>query len=139
MIFSAPQTEADMEYQVMLAVLNFHRDYLQLHYSRAKIHLSDNVIEVTLAPRTPIPAEQLLARSSEGRVQLQQMHAAAFHSGQTLLGNELQRILGVAVDSFSTRLDAESGINTVSIRLAKNLDIAWSPASNNELEIEHPA
>lgn len=139
MIFSAPQTEADMEYQVILAMLNFHRDYLQLHYSRAKIHLSDNVIEVTLAPRTPIPAEQLLARSSEDRVQLQQMHQAAFHSGQTLLGNELQRILGVAVDSFSTRLDAESGINTVSIRLAKNLDIAWSPASNNELEIEHPA
>ncbi|WP_423720045.1 Na-translocating system protein MpsC family protein [Nitrospira sp. NS4] len=139
MIPSAPQSRADMEYQVMLTVLNFHRDYLHLHYSRAKIHLSDNVIEVTLAPRNPIPAEQLLARSSEGRVELQQMHAAAFHSGQTLLGNELQRILGVVVDSFATRLDAESGINTVSIRLAKGLDIVLPPASSSELESEHLA
>lgn len=122
MISSAPKSKADMEYQVMLAVLNFHRDYLRLHYSHARILMFDNVIEVTLAPRKTIPAEQLLARSPEGRVQLQQMHAAAFHSGQTLLGNELQRILGVAVDRFSTHLSAESGITTVTLRLAKSLE-----------------
>lgn len=139
MISSTPKTPADMEYQVILAVLTFHRDYLHLHYSHAKIHMIDNVIEVTLAPRRAIPAEQLLARSSEGRVQLQQMHAAAFHSGQTLLGNELQRILSVEVDSLSSQLDAECGINTVSIRLAKCLDMVLAPVSSHELEIEHLA
>lgn len=139
MISSAPKSKADMEYQVMLAVLNFHRDYLQLHYSHARILMFDNVIEVTLAPRKTIPAEQLLARSPEGRVQLQQMHAAAFHSGQTLLGNKLQRILGVAVDSFSTQFNAESGITTVKLRLAKSLEIVLPPVSSSELEIEHLA
>lgn len=139
MISSAPTSKADMEYQVMLAVLNFHRDYLQLHYSHARILMLDNVIEVTLAPRKTIPAEQLLARSPEGRVQLQQMHAAAFHSGQTLLGNELQRILGVAVDRFSTKLSAESGVTTVTLRLAKSLERVLPPVSSSELEIEHPA
>ncbi len=34
----------------MLAVLNYHRDYLQLHYSHARILMLDNVIGVTLAP-----------------------------------------------------------------------------------------
>lgn len=139
MISSAPHTKADLEYQVMLAVLNFHRDYLQLPDSHARILRLDNVIEVTLAPRNPIPVEQLLARSSEGRIQLQEMHAAAFHSGQTLLGNELQRILGGAVDSFSTRLDAESGINTVSIRLANYLERVLPSVSSDELETEHLA
>lgn len=139
MISSAPYSKADTEYQVMLAVLNFHRDYLQLHYSHARILMFDNVIEVTLAPRRTIPAEQLLARSSEGRVQLQQMHAAAFHSGETLLGNELQRILGVAVDRFSTQLSAESGITTVTLRLAKSLERVLPPVSSSELEVEYPA
>ncbi len=138
MISSAPKSMVDMEYQVMLAVLNFHRDYLQLHYSHARILMLDHVIEITLAPRTRIPAEQLLARSPEGRVQLQQMHAAAFHSGQTLLGNELQRILGVAVDRFSTKLNAESGVTTVRLRLTKSLERVLPPVSRSEIEIEHP-
>lgn len=136
---AATTTKADMEYQVMLAVLNFHRDYLHLHYSHARILMLDNVIEVTLVPRNTIPAEQLLARSSEGRIQLQQMHAAAFHSGQTLLGHELQRILGVAVDRFSTQLSAESGITTVTLRLAKPLQRALPPVSRAEFEVEHLA
>ena len=139
MISSALPFKADMEYQVMLAVLNFHRDYLQLHYSHARILMFDHVIEITLVPRKRIPAEQLLARLPEGRVQLQQMHAAAFHSGQTLLGNELQRILGVAVDRFSTQLSAESGITTVKLRLAKSLERELPPVSRSEIEIEHLA
>jgi uncharacterized protein YbcI len=139
MISSAPKSRVDMEYQVMLAVLNFHRDYLQLHYSHARILMFDHVIEITLAPRKRIPAEQLLVRSPEGRVQLQQMHAAAFHSGQTLLGNELQRILGVGIDRFSTQLSAESGVTTVRLRLAKSLERELPPVSRSEIEIEHPA
>ncbi|MDP3089544.1 MAG: Na-translocating system protein MpsC family protein [Nitrospira sp.] len=127
MLPAATKTKADVEYQVMLAVLNFHRDYLALHYSHVRIQMIDNVIEVTLAPRRPIPAEQLLAQSPEGRVQLQQMHTAAFRSGEAQLRDRLQGILGIEVEEFFTQLDAESGINTVIIRLAKRLDLVLPP------------
>ncbi len=139
MVPAATKTKADVEYQVMLAVLNFHRDYLALHYSRVRIQMIDNVIEVTLAPRRPIPAEQLLAQSPEGKVQLQQMHTAAFRSGEAQLRDRLQGILGIEVDEFVTQLDAETGINTVIIRLAKSLERVLPPVSRSELEIEHLA
>lgn len=139
MVPAATKTKADVEYQVMLAVLNFHRDYLALHYSRVRIQMIDNVIEVTLAPRRPIPAEQLLAQSPEGRVQLQQMHTAAFRSGEAQLRDRLQGILGIEVDEFVTQLDAETGINTVIIRLAKRLDLVLPPVSSNEFEVKHLA
>ncbi len=134
MVPAATKTKADVEYQVMLAVLNFHRDYLALHYSRVRIQMTDNVIEVTLTPRRPIPAEQLLAQSPEGRVQLQQMHTAAFRSGEAQLRDRLQGILGIEVQEFVTQLDAETGINTVIIRLAKRLDLVLPPVSSNEFE-----
>ncbi|MBX9659242.1 MAG: Na-translocating system protein MpsC family protein [Nitrospiraceae bacterium] len=137
MVPAATKTKADVEYQVMLAVLNFHRDYLALHYSRVRIQMIDNVIEVTLAPRRPIPAEQLLAQSPEGRVQLQQMHTAAFRSGEAQLRDRLQGILGIEVQEFVTQLDAETGINTVIIRLAKRLDLVLPPVSSNEFEVKH--
>jgi len=139
MVPTATKTKADVEYQVMLAVLNFHRDYLELHYSRVRIQMIDNVIEVTLAPRHPIPAEQLLAQSPEGRVQLQQMHTAAFRSGEAQLRDRLQSILGIEVEEFFTQLDAESGINMVIIRLAKRLDLVLPPVSSNEFEVKHLA
>ncbi|OQW62498.1 MAG: hypothetical protein BVN29_19015 [Nitrospira sp. ST-bin5] len=139
MVPAATKTKADVEYQVMLAVLNFHRDYLALHYSRVRIQMIDNVIEVTLAPRRPIPAEQLLAQSPEGRVQLQQMHTAAFRSGEAQLRDRLQGILGIEVQEFVTQLDAETGINTVIIRLAKSLDLVLPPVSSNEFEVKHLA
>ncbi len=139
MVPAATKTKADVEYQVMLAVLNFHRDYLALHYSRVRIQMIDNVIEVTLAPRRPIPAEQLLAQSPEGRVQLQQMHTAAFRSGEAQLRDRLQGILGIEVQEFVTQLDAETGINTVIIRLAKRLDPVLPPVSGNEFEVKHLA
>ena len=139
MVPAATKTKADVEYQVMLAVLNFHRDYLELHYSRVRIQMIDNVIEVTLAPRHPIPAEQLLAQSPEGRVQLQQMHTAAFRSGEAQLRDRLQSILGIEVEEFFTQLDAESGINMVIIRLAKRLDLVLPPVSTNDFEVKHLA
>jgi len=139
MVPAATKTKADVEYQVMLAVLNFHRDYLALHYSRVRIQMIDNVIEVTLAPRRPIPAEQLLAQSPEGKIQLQQMHTAAFRSGEAQLRDRLQGILGIEVEEFFTQLDAESGINTVIIRLAKRLDLVLPPVSSNEFEVKHLA
>lgn len=139
MVPAATKTKADVEYQVMLAVLNFHRDYLELHYSHVRIQMIDNMLEVTLAPRRPIPAEQLLAQSPEGRVQLQQMHTAAFRSGEARLRDRLQSILGIEVEEFFTQLDAESGINTVIIRLARRLDLVLPPVSSNEFEVKHLA
>jgi hypothetical protein len=67
------------------------------------------------------------------------MHTAAFRSGEAQLRDRLQGILGIEVEEFFTQLDAESGINTVIIRLAKRLDLVLPPVSSNEFEVKHLA
>lgn len=132
MAHAATKTKAEAEYQVLLAVLNFHRDYLHLHYAHAHIQMNDRLIQVILTPRQAIPAEERLAQSPEGQVQLQQMHAAAFHSGETLLREQIYSIVGIEVSTFSTHLDGKSGTNTVAIRLAKPLDDVFRPEPNHD-------
>jgi hypothetical protein len=64
------RTKADIEYAVILTVLNFQMEFLQSHYSLIQVWLRENLLEVNLTRTAPIPAEQLLAQTQEGRDQL---------------------------------------------------------------------
>jgi uncharacterized protein YbcI len=111
------KTKADIEYAVMLAVLNFQKEFMQSHYSHLQVRLLDNVIEVDLTRTSPIPAEQLLAQTQEGRAQLRQMQQALFTAGQDILKKQLEEILGRKIYEMVTDLEPLSGKNTMVIRL----------------------
>ena len=68
------RNKADVEYAIMLAVLNFQKEFMQSHYSHIQVRLLENLIEVDLTRTSPIPAEERLAQSQEGRAQLQQLY-----------------------------------------------------------------
>lgn len=112
---------AEIEYAVMLAVLNFQTEFMKSHYARAKVHIFDDVIEVVLTKTTTIPAEQGLAQSPGGRALLLEVQAELFRSGEWILRTELERILRVRIQSMSSGLDAISGTTTVTIKLAAPL------------------
>jgi len=110
------KTKADIEYAVMLTVLNFQKDFMQSHYSHLQVRIFDNVIEVDLNRTSPIPAEQLLAQTQEGRAQLRQMQQALFTAGQDILKKQLEEILGRKIYEMVTDLEPLSGKNTMVIR-----------------------
>lgn len=113
---------AEIEYAVMLAVLNFETEFMKSQYTRAKVHLHDTLIEITLTTASSIPAEDRLAESPQGRALLQQSHTELFKSGQHLLKQRLERDLGLKIDQLFSHIDTVGGTNTVIIKLMEPLD-----------------
>lgn len=112
------KAKADIEYAVMLAVLNFQREFLQSNYSHVQVQLLEDLIVMDLTRTSPIPAEQLLAQTQEGRAQLRQMQQALFTAGQDILKKQLEEILGRKIYEMVTDLEPLSGKNTMVIRLS---------------------
>ena len=111
------RTKADVEYAVMLAVLNFQKEFMQSRYSLIQVWLRENLVEVDLTRTAPTPAEQRLARTQEGRDQLRRMHQALFTVGQDILKEQLEELLAGTIDEMVTDLDPLSGKSTIVIRL----------------------
>ena len=110
------RNKADIEYAVMLAVLNFQKEFLQSRYSHPQVRLSENLIEVDLTRTAPIPAEERLAQTQKGRTQLKQIHQAFFGAGQDILKKQLEAILGGTIYEMVTDLEPLSGKNTLVIK-----------------------
>ena len=110
------RTKADIEYAVMLAVLSFQKEFMQSNYSHVQVQLLENLVVVDLTRTAPIPAEQLLAQTQEGRAQLRQMQQAMFTAGEDILKEQLEEILGRKIYEMVTDLEPLSGKNTIVIR-----------------------
>jgi uncharacterized protein YbcI len=110
------RNKADVEYAVMLAVLNFQKEFLQSRYSLIQVRLRENLLEVDLTRTAPSPAEQRLAQTQEGRDQLRRMHQALFTVGEDILKEQLEELLAGKIYEMVTDLDPLSGKNTIVIR-----------------------
>ena len=130
------RNKADVEYSVMLAVLNFQTEFMKSSYTRAQVHIIGDVIEVTLARSASTPAEVRLAQSPEGRALLQQVHVALFKPGESLLREDLERALGAKIQHIFTGLDTISGTNTMIIRLVEPLETVSLDASPDRYSAE---
>lgn len=108
---------AEVEYAVMLAVLDFQTEFMNSRYTRAQVRLVDYLIEIVLTGAASIPAEERLAQSREGRALLQQVHTSLFTSGESLLRDRLEHDLGVKIACVFSRLDVRTGQCTLIIKL----------------------
>lgn len=109
---------AEIEYAVMLAVLNFQTQFMKSTYQRASVQMHDQAIEVTLTRTAAIPAEDSLAQTAKGRELLEQVHGELFRSGEDLLRTELGKALQMKVKAITSRLDAAAGTTTITIRFS---------------------
>ncbi|MBL8054386.1 MAG: hypothetical protein CCU26_04920 [Nitrospira sp. UW-LDO-01] len=109
--------KAEIEYAVMLAVLDFQTEFMKSGYSHVQAHAYDELIYVTSARSTSIPAEKELARSTDGHELLRRFHRALFDSCQHVLRGRIEQAIGVTVQNIVTDLDPEAGLSTVVIKL----------------------
>ena len=115
----ASRNEADIEYSIMLAVLSFQKEFMQSNYTHVQVRMSESAVEVDLTRTLPIPAEERLAQTPDGRAQLRQIHQALFAAGRELLQKQLDEILGGQICEISTNLEPLAGKNTILIRLVE--------------------
>lgn len=109
--------KAEIEYAVMLAVLDFQTEFMKSGYSHVQAHAYDELIYVTSARSTSIPAEKELARSTDGHELLRRFHRALLDSCQHVLRGRIEQAIGVKVQNIVTDLDPEAGLSTVVIKL----------------------
>lgn len=109
--------KAEIEYAVMLAVLDFQTEFMKSSYSRVQAYVFDELIYVSSVRSASIPAEKELARSPEGHELLRRFHRAMFDSCQHLLQSRIEQAIGVKVQNIVTDLDPEAGLSTVVIKL----------------------
>ncbi len=114
---SVSTNKAEIEYAVMLTVLDFQTEFMKSSYSQVQARVYDELIYVTSARTTSIPAEKELARSAEGHELLRRFHRALFDSCQHLLQARMEQAIGAKIQNIVTDLDPEEGRNTLVIKL----------------------
>ena len=123
-------TRAEIEYAVMLVVLDFHTEFMKTNYSNVQVHVFDELIEVALTKTTSIPAETLLIKSAGGGALLRQYYRAMFDSCQGLLCKRIERAIGAKVHNLVADLDPSAGRTTLLIRLQEPLTTSTVSRSN---------
>ena len=111
------RSTADLEYAVMLAILNFHTEFMKANYSHVQVQLADDVINATITRNGVVPAEARLAQSEDGRALLRQVHEAMFTSCQDVLMQQIESVVERRVRTMVTSLDPVSGRSSITIRL----------------------
>ncbi|MFO0699617.1 MAG: Na-translocating system protein MpsC family protein [Nitrospira sp.] len=109
--------KAEIEYAVVLAVLNFQTDFMKSLYSHVQAHVYDELIYVTSVRSSTVPAEKALARSPEGRELLCRFHRAMFDSCEHVLREQIEQAIGVKVHNIVPDLDPEAGRSILVIKL----------------------
>lgn len=115
----AVTNKAEIEYAVMLAVLDFQTGFMKSLYSHVRAHVYDELIYVTSIRSASIPAEKELARSPEGHELLRRFHRAMFDSCQHILQTRLEQAIGMKIQNIVADLDPESGRSTLVIKLCE--------------------
>lgn len=109
--------KAEIEYAVMLAVLDFQTEFMKSPYSHVQASVYDGLIYVTAARSKSIPAEKELARSPEGHDLLRRFHRAVFDSCQHMLRARLEQAISLKIQNIVADLDPEAGRSTLVIKL----------------------
>jgi uncharacterized protein YbcI len=113
--------KAEIEYAVMLAVLDFQTEFMKSDHAHVQAHVYDELIYVTSARNTAIPAEKELARSTEGHELLRRFHRALFDSCQHVLQGRIEQTADVKIQRIVADLDPEAGRSTLVIKLREPL------------------
>ncbi|MBA5872440.1 MAG: DUF2294 family protein [Nitrospira sp. CR2.1] len=114
---SISSNKADVEYAVMMTVLNFHSEFMRSGYSHVDVQWSTDLIHVTLTKVGSVPAEARLAQSEEGRALLRRVHEALFTSCQEELKERIETVVDRKVRTMVTSLDPVSGSSHLAIKL----------------------
>ena len=112
---------AEIEYAVVLAVLDFQTEFMKSSYSHVQANVFDDLIYVTSTRSVSIPAEKELARSPEGHELLRRFYRAMLDSCQHVLQGRIEQAIGVKIQNIITDLDPEVGCSTLIIKLHEPL------------------
>ena len=115
------KTKGQMEAEISNALIQFEKDYMGRGPQETKAFIIEDMVLVRLKG-VLTPAEQQLAKNSEGMNLIKQIRSNLLEQGKVLLKEVLEKISGFKVISLHTDISTKTGERLIIFILSENLE-----------------
>ena len=114
-----------MEAEIGNALIQFEKDYMGRGPQETKAFVIEDMVLVRLKG-VLTPAEQQLAKNSEGMNLIKQIRSNLLEQGKVLLKEVIEKISGIKVISLHTDISTKTGERLIIFILNENLEDRFS-------------
>lgn len=115
------QTKGQIESKISETLIKFEREYMGRGPSEAKTYLIKDMVFIRLKG-VLTPAEEHLAKSSEGAELIKKTRMQLIEGARGLLENMISGIVGCQILSLHTDISTKTGERVIVFTLDKNLE-----------------
>jgi uncharacterized protein YbcI len=115
------KTKGQMEAEISNALIQFEKDYMGRGPQETKAFVIEDMVLVRLKG-VLTPAEQQLAKNSEGMNLIKQVRSNLLEQGKVLLKEVVEKISGFKVISLHTDISTKTGERLIIFILNENLE-----------------
>jgi uncharacterized protein YbcI len=119
------KTKGQMEAEISNALIQFEKDYMGRGPQETKAFVIEDMVLVRLKG-VLTPAEQQLAKNSEGMNLIKQVRSNLLEQGKVLLKEVIEKISGFKVISLHTDISTKTGERLIIFILNENLEDRFS-------------
>jgi uncharacterized protein YbcI len=122
---SMKKTKGQMEAEISNALIQFEKDYMGRGPQETKAFVIEDMVLVRLKG-VLTPAEQQLAKNSEGMNLIKQVRSNLLEQGKVLLKEVIEKISGIKVISLHTDISTKTGERLIIFILNENIEDRFS-------------
>lgn len=120
-----PLSKGEMENQLSKVLTQWEKEYLGRGSVLVKTDILRNMVLVMMKG-VLTPAEQTLAKSSDGMLSVKKIRSDLVESGREQLGQMIYQITGETVISFHTDISTRTGERMMVFILSDSLEKRWN-------------
>ncbi len=122
------KTKGQMEAEISNAMIQFEKDHMGRGPREARTYIIDDMILIRLKG-VLTPAEQQLAKNTEGAELIKKVRANLLEQSRGLLSESVEKITSCQVQSLHTDVSTRNGERVIIFTLAENLEKRLSTES----------
>ena len=115
------KTKGQVEAEISNALIQFEKDYMGRGPQETRAFVIEDMVLVRLKG-VLTPAEQQLAKNSEGMNLIKQIRSNLLEQGKVLLKEAIEKISGFKVTSLHTDISTKTGERLIIFILSENLE-----------------
>lgn len=119
------RTKGQIEEQISNALIQFEKDYMGRGPQETKAFVIEDMILVRLKG-VLTPAEQQLAKNSEGINLIKKIRSNLLEQGKALVKEAIEKVTGLKVVSLHTDISTKTGERMIIFTLNENLEDHFS-------------
>lgn len=119
------RTKGQMEAEISNAMIQFEKDHMGRGPKESRTYIIDDMILIRLKG-VLTPAEQQLAKNTEGAELIKKVRANLLEQSRGLLSETIEKITSFQVQSLHTDVSTRNGERVIIFTLSENLEKRFS-------------